>query len=214
MAFTPFRVRLGVSVDDQVWLLATSGVPSGTVFDDAPKGSLAADYTNGVLFQKTAAGTGSDKWSTQASQLTASNREPVRVVDTNTWATLSAAETELNDTVTPGSLGGVDVDQFADGDRILLTDLTTGNENVYVVTGTPGSAATLTEDGNSATDGDALWVQEGTNGDQQWFYDGSAWQHSLSGVLTQITNLTTFTGGTGTPDHGAGTSYISPRIVF
>jgi hypothetical protein len=218
MAEQLFITTQGFAVDDssgQLFsILPTNGAPGGDSShqDAAQVGSIALDSSTGALYQKTSSGSGTNKWTLSGSQLTATWRPPVRVVDASTWADIAAVQTELNDISTPGSIGGVDSDQFADGDRILITDLTSGNENVYIVTGTPGSSATLVEDQNSASDGDTVFVQEGTAGDQQYAYDGTGWFQVLGNLNSELGFIRSFIGksaaGSETPDYGAGTTYI------
>jgi len=211
---TEFGFRVYDEAENAVDVLISAGAPGGDASyqDSAGVGSLCLDRNNGDAYIKTSAGTGADKWAAQSSKLTASWREPVRVVDTTTFADIAAAQTELNDTATPGSIGGVDSDQFSDGDRILFTDLTTGTENVYIVTGTPGSGATLVEDANDASDGDVVRVNEGTGASSEYAYDGSAWLNVGGTTSDELGFLRAFIGkdaaGSETPDYGAGLDYI------
>jgi len=119
-------------------------------------------------------------------------REPVLVRDNTTYANIAAAEAAANVGDTVDGVG------IAVDDRILLTDLTTGNENVYIVSGSTG-AWTFTEDpANLATDGDAVLVQQGTYAEQQWVYDGAVWVQFGSGAgAAELGYLRSFVGKSG-----------------
>lgn len=222
MSIDLFRTTHGIDIqsDDlssNAYILQGVGIPGNRAIEnEAPQGSIymrVDDTTDGStpvdsslnklqLYWKHAAGSGADKWSVGASKEFVENavtgiswREPVRVLETTNYADITAVETELNDTGTPGNVGGVDSDQFADGDRILIADLTSGNTNVYVVTGTPGSGATLTEDSNAATDGDAVLINEGDHADQQWIFDGLSWIHfGSAGSAQELQYIRNFIG--------------------
>jgi len=132
-------------------------------------------------------------------------REPARVVDTSVWANITAVETELNDIGTPGNIGGLNSNLFINGNRILLTNLTVGDENVYVVNGNPGSGATLIEDSNTATAGDFVYILEGTGTGQLWSYNGTVWAMAGFGSAAEEAAIRAFIGkdapGAETPDY-------------
>lgn len=147
-------------------------------------------------------------------------RQPARVVDTSLWANIAAVETELNDIGTPGSIGGISSNLFIDGNRILLTNLVVGDENVYVVVGTPGFGATLVEDPNLATPGDVVYIIQGTGAGEILVYTGGAWVVSGSGSGAEEAFIRAFIGkdGTGaeTPDYAnptGGGSYTVGNII-
>ena len=79
------------------------------------------------------------------------------------------------------------------GARVLFTNFVTDNNNVYVVGGGSG-AWTFTEDSNTATDGDALLVQEGTSADEQWLYQGVAWAQFGGSSIAELGFIRTFIG--------------------
>lgn len=185
MAQDLFRVDLGVSIEDaltEAHIIHGNGVPGGdaALQDAAPIGSIYlrtdTETNNQQLYWKYRSTQNSAAdWEQSVSQsvLNAainglSWREPSKVIDSTTYADITAAETAANagDTV-----DGVTI---VAGDRILFADLTTGNDNVYVVGGTSG-AWTFTEDSNTATDGDTVLVQEGTNAEGQYTFDGTDW---------------------------------------
>jgi hypothetical protein len=117
-------------------------------------------------------------------------RTPFAANATETWATLAVVTTALNDQSTPGVIGGVNATAFTDGERINLLDLTTGTEGVYVVTGTPGSAATLVLETDTADD----------------------WANVTSGSQAELAFIRSFIGkasaGSETPDYGADVAVV------
>lgn len=166
----------GIGVGGPVWIISTAA-PGGDAGpqDDAPLGSYCVDSTNGKFYQKKTAGTGADKWvrlaSTEditAAQLALSTREPVLVTDHTVYANIAAAEVAANvgDTV-----DGVTIDV---GDRLLFDELTTGNKNVFIVSGSTG-AWTFTEEASTTTTGDAFFVQDGTDAGKQLMFNGTDW---------------------------------------
>ncbi len=189
-----YRIELedGTTVD----VLPVDGAPGGDgdVQDAAGPGSIALDYTNGTKYTKTAAGAGADKWTEEATKdyvdATAGGlswREPAKVFDSTSYANLAAAVSAMNS----GSVDGIAV---VDGDRILYDNITGENKNVFIVSGTPGSGATLVEDSNAASDGDAIFIQEGTNADKQFSYTGSAWVQVGGSTSSEIGFIRAFIG--------------------
>lgn len=223
MALDVFRVSLGFAIDEADGteaghILSGSGAPGGdgAEQDDAPVGSIYlrtdASSTISVVYQKITDTNAAADWVQSASKDYVDNlvnglswREPVLVRDNTTYADITAAETAANvgDTV-----DGVTITV---GDRLLFTDLTTGDENVYIVSGSSGNW-TFTEDDNAATDGDAVLVQEGTSADQQWVYDGTNWvQFGGASSNAELGFIRTFIGKTAA---GAETpTYSSTNIV-
>jgi len=136
-------------------------------------------------------------------------REPATVVDSSVWANIASVEAELNDIGTPGNIGGLSSNLFINGDRILLTNLTVGDNNVYIVNGTPGSGATLVEDTNLATAGDVVYIIEGTGAGSLWSYNGVTWVTSGSGSATEEADIRAFIGkdaiGAETPNYNTPT---------
>ena len=166
----------GIGVDGPVWL-KSAGAPGGDTGpqDAAIISSLCTDVTNGYLYCKNVTGSGADKWlrlvsqvDIEAAQLALSTREPVLVTCHTVYANIAAAVAAANvgDTV-----DGVTI---ADEDRILFDGLTTGNKNVFLVSGSTGDW-TFTEEASTATKGDALFVQDGTDAGKQMMFDGTNW---------------------------------------
>lgn len=172
-----FGIGLGLNLFsetgvDLASILTSAGAPSGltSAQDTAPLGSLILDNTTPALYQRTA------------------TRAALKATEPATWASISAAETELNDVSTPGSIGGVESTSFADGDRIYFQALTSGTSGVYIVTGTPGSAATLVAEADTAAD----WAPFG--GDSELAYIRSF--------------IGKGTAGSETPDYGASVTVV------
>lgn len=204
-----FDVERGFRIDTAATFTTGTGDPTA----DEPVGSVYLE-DDGTFWQKVAAGAGTANWRRMATEVYVDNaidgrswREPARAHDDDLYANVAAAETNLN--------GANDFDgvTLVEGDRVLLSNLTAGNENVYIVTGTPGAGATLVEDSNLATDGDALWVQEGTAyADTTWAYNGTAWVQFGAGDQTELAFIRAFIGkgaaGAETPAYSSN-NYIS-----
>ena len=207
-----FEARGGLSIGGAHFLSGT-GAPGGAAGrpDDALKGSMYLDETNGQMYLKKTTGTGADKWIRMQSQddldgalLGLSWREPGKVRDNTSYADLTAAETAMN----TGTIDGVTV---VEDDRILFDNVTGEEKNVYIVVGTPGAGATLVEDGNSATKGDALYLQDGTDAGKQYAYNGTDWVLQGSASQTELGFIHTFIGKSG---NGSETpAYASTNVV-
>lgn len=137
----------------------------------ATQGSLALDYSNGDLYYKNAAGSGTDKWKKVANTADIASdiswREPAKVHDDAT-ATIPTGITW------PATIDGVATVNI--GDRVLFSAISGGGgPNVYIASGA-SPAGTYVEDMNDETAGDRLYVQEGTDhAGSVWTYNGTAW---------------------------------------
>lgn len=190
MALNYFEAERGFSIDDQAVVIFHGSNPTvdldGVLSADVPIGSLYLNTTTGNVLTRTAiANDDETDWAVSADQdyvdsqlaTQVSWREPAVVCDSTTYANTAAAEAAMN----AGSPPGLDGEALADGDRVLLTDIpSTGSPssasgNVFIVTGTPGSGATLVEDANTATSGDTVYVESGTCAGQRLTYNGTAW---------------------------------------
>ena len=202
-----FEARGGIKIGAE--LISITGAPGlgDNYSDTASKGALCLDETNGQMFQKKMAGTGSDKWvriqnqdDVNAAIMGRSWRPPVTVMDDTVYAALSAAETAMNS----GTVDGVVV---AQGAEILYTNISTANQNVYIIAGVPGAGATLVEDSNDASKGDALYVQEGSHAGAEMGFNGSVWIKQGQASVTELGFMQTFVGksanGSETPDYGS-----------
>jgi hypothetical protein len=179
-------------------LLSGTGAPGGdSGFQDAaPIGSLymRTDVAGNALqtYSKSTATNSTADWIQLANKdyvdtavTGLSWREPVRVKDATTYANVAALPTG----------GTIDSVALADGDRVLFTDLTSGADNVYVWN---AGGSSWSVDVNTATDGDALLVQEGTSADQQWVFDGAAWvQFGGASSNAELGFIRSFIGKTG-----------------
>lgn len=207
MALDLFRIIKGLNIqsDDlsqSANILLGTGAPGGDAgsHDAATVGSiyLRTDVdTDGLqLYWKqgtanTAADwkQGTDKAYVDAVAQGLSWREPALVRDNTVYATIAAAQTAAN---VANTANGVTIQA---GDRLLFSNLTTGNDNVYVVSGSTG-AWTFTEDTNLATDGDAILIQSGTHAEQQWVFDGTTWIQFGSDLSTELAYVRAFIGKT------------------
>ncbi len=119
--------------------------------------------------------------------IASSNREPALVADGTNYASIPAAVTAANVADT------VDGVLITPGARLLFTDLTAGNENVYIVSGVSG-AWIFTEDTNLATDGDSVRIQEGTDAEGLYVFDGTQWILDGLAVDNELEDIRNFIG--------------------
>ena len=189
MALDLFRIRKGLSIDDNVNIYEGNGQPSGDALTDASIGSIWLDTSGtGAIWQRNsvATNTASD-WSKIASEefvrnelaTTVSWREPVAV--RSTQATLPAAGDNTVDGVT-----------VTDGMRVLFTD--PALNNVYIASGSPGNW-TWTEDTNAETPGDTVYVESGTDAGKRFTFNTSnAWGVTDQTSLDEHQNIRDFIG--------------------
>ncbi len=217
------RIAIGLAIEDddgtaRGHILSGTGAPGGDAGteDDAPIGSIYlrtdASASISAVYQKITDTNAVADWVQSASKDYVDSivnglswREPALTHETTLRADVTAAEVAANvgDTV-----DGVTI---AATDRILLSNLTAGNENIYIVSGSTGSW-NFTEDTNLATDGDALLIQEGTSAEQQWVYDGSAWVQIASTTgFAELAFIRTFIGKTAAGSETP--TYSSTNIV-
>ena len=202
-----FEARGGIKIGAEI--ISIAGVPGlGDAYSDATvKGALCLNETDGQMYQKKIAGSGADKWVRMQNQddvnaaiMGQSWRPPVQTVETTAYADLDAAETAVN----TGTIDGITV---VDTTRILFTNITGANDNVFIVTGTPGSGATLVEDSNDASKGDAVYVQAGSHAGAEMGFNGTVWVEQGRASITEIGFIQAFIGksvdGTETPDYGS-----------
>lgn len=223
MALDLFRVSAGLNIEnvdgtDGASVITSSGAPGGDagVEDAASVGTIYlrqdASASVSAVYQKITDTNNAADWVQSASKDFVdaainglSWREPVLVLDDTTYANIAAAVVAAN---VADLVDGVTI---VAGDRLLFTDLTSGNDNVYIVSGSTG-AWTFTEDTNLATDGDALLVQEGTKADQQWVFDGTIWvQFGGASAFNELAFIRTFIGKTASGSETP--SYSSQNIV-
>ncbi len=208
MGLSMFQIKKGINLDGLAQVMSGAGVP-GAAGDAslAPVGSLYLDVTNGQLYVKKSSGVGTDKWlrTQNSSDMAAalqgiSWREPAKLHVTTSYADLAAATTAMN----TGTLDGTAV---VANDRILFENITGVSKNIFVVTGTPGSGATLVEDTNTATKGDTVYVSSGTDAGKTFNYNGTVWVQQGAASSTEIGFLKAFVGksadGNETPDYAS-----------
>lgn len=179
-------IERGVELDNAAVVLPLIGAPGGGDSDVVGVGSIGLS-DNGNIYRKALAGTGADKWQVLESGTMTVWLEPALVKDDTSYASLAAAETAMN-------LGTVDGVAVAEGDRILYTNITGENQNVYIITGTVGAGATLVEDG-TPTLNDVIRIDDGTSALRGFYYNGTTWIDLNSGIYTSnqvITDGDTF----------------------
>lgn len=192
-----FRVgSKGIAIGTSIHILYGTTAPSGADADAAPVGSEWTDTITGYQYTKDTAGTGTDKWVKLATQADidaavsgSSWRDPALVRDNTAYLNIAGAVAAANIANT------VDGIVISAGSRLLITNLTTGNENVYIVSGSTGNW-TFTEDTRAATEGDLISILQGTSGGTQYRYDGSAWVLANQPDLDEIGYVHTFVGKT------------------
>jgi len=124
-------------------------------------------------------------------------REPVRVMDNSSTTLPTGTAVTIDDVV------------LANGDEVLFTNLSSSNNRVFILSGVGASLVWTTRaDGPGAgiaTDGDAIFVKEGTDrADTQWNYNGAAFvQFSGAGQIQAGVGLLK-TGNTLDVNLGAG----------
>lgn len=197
MALNYHDVEYGLAIGGKSISLSGSGAPAGTQADNADPGALYHDYTNGTVYRKTAAGAGN--W-TSISSVDISWREPARILDDASYANLAAAETAMN----AGAIQGV---SLVANDRVLLTNVTGSDKNVYIVTGTPGAGATYVQDSNNETTGDQIYIIGGTYAGRTYYFDGTNWIWINQADADELGYVRTFIGKSGagneTPDYSS-----------
>lgn len=197
MAQDYFDVGYGLSVNEKSSILNGSGAPSGTQADNASPGSLYQDYTNGTVYRKYAAGAGN--WQSLDAPVI-SWREPAKLYIPTAYANLAAAETDVN----TGTIQGYSI---LSGDRLLFDNITGSDKNVYIVTGTVGAGATLVQDSNDETEGDAVPITDGTYDGRLYKYNGSAWYWDGQATADEEGYIRSFIGkgaaGSEMPDYSS-----------
>ena len=199
MSISNFNTEIGISLgNEQVVMFFGAGPTALTGLTSAthPLGSTFHDVVNGTVYVRSAdAGDTVTDWTDMGNSSSGGDsswREPVKVLDDTTYATITEAETAANvsDTVDGIAIGV--------GDRVLLVTLTLGNSNVYVVSGATG-AWTFTEDTNAATVGDTVYVQDGTHNDTIFSFERSlVWSTpgGSAGNTIELNHIRTFIGKT------------------
>lgn len=205
MSLELFKIALGLDIEaadasSHANILQGPGTPGGdgAEQDAAPIGSvfLRTDVETNNLqmyYKYRTTQNAFGDWETVASSSLVnaaingvSWRDPVTVIDNTPYAALAALP-----------VGGVvDGVTLSDGDRVLFTDITGSNNNVYIWDST---LLTWTEDTNLATDGDTVLGQDGTAAEQQWTFDGTTWvQTGGASNANELAFIRDFIGKNGT----------------
>ena len=182
-----FQIYRGLEIDETVQYLQGAGAPGAGDSGNALVGSVYTDNLNGDIWTKITAGVGVQHWSKMASEAWVSNnisgtiswREPVAVIDTTT-TTLP----------TGPSAGVIDGVTLVDGDRVLFAGLT-GVPNVYIY---DAIGENFTQDTNSLSQGDTVYVDGGTSGGTRWTYNGTAWVRFDSASLDELAYIRAYDG--------------------
>jgi hypothetical protein len=188
MALQYFDIYKGLTVDGSEALLSGSGAPSL----DAALGAMYEDITNGKVYIKVTAGTGTDKWETVATEEYVTNavsgtiswREPVVAHDDSTTVIASA----------PTTVDGV---ALAANDRVLFSAISAGDgKNIYIYNG--AGVGDFTEDTNNETTGDTAYVEGGTAyGGHRFTYNGTDWVRTDQASQDELGEIRTFVGKSG-----------------
>jgi len=204
MALSLFEVEKGF-LHNGAAILAGAGAPPGTGdTGDAGIGSFYQDTSNGALYYKTTAGAGAGNWTRLAGAdeiaTGISWREPVVVIDTTT---------DPLPTGTAGNPITVDGVSVTDGGRVLFAGLTGGDgKNVYIYDQTAG---TFSEDVNTESEGDTVYVEDGTGAGRTYVYDGTNWVRSNQTDLDELGFIRSFIGkaaGNELPSYSS-TTYVT-----
>lgn len=191
MAESFFQIYRGLEIDELVQYLQGAGSPGTGDSGNAPVGSVYTDNLTGDVWSKITSGVGVQHWSKLASQTWVTNsvagavswREPVQVISSATTLPTGPSSTVI-DGVT-----------LADGARVLFSSLTSGTPNVYVY---DLATETFTEDNNSLSQGDTVYVDAGTSGGTRWTWNGTAWVRFDSSSLDELQYIRDFIGKSAT----------------
>ena len=206
MALDLFRIRKGLSIDDNVNIYEGNGQPSGDALTDASIGSIWLDTSGtGTIWKRNSVATNTvSDWEKIATEefvrnelaTTVSWREPVAV--RSTQSTLPAAGDNTVDGVT-----------VTDGMRVLFTD--PALNNVYIASGSPGNW-TWTEDSNAETPGDTVYVESGTDAGKRFTFNTSnTWGVTDQSSLDEQQYIRDFIGKDGTGVESP--NYTSTNVV-
>ncbi len=182
-----FQIYRGLEIDETVQYLQGAGAPGAGDSGNALPGSVYTDNLNGDIWTKITAGVGVQHWSKMASETWVNNnisgtiswREPAVVIDTTT--------TTLPTGPAAGVIDGV---TLVDGDRVLFSGLS-GVPNVYIYDST---SEAFTQDINSLSQGDTIYIDSGTNGGTRWTYNGTAWVRFDSASLDELAYIRAYDG--------------------
>jgi len=201
MSQSTFRAELGFGVVDAdgvdlAQFISETGAPgSTTLTDNAPIGSTYSDATSGLMYRKNAAGAGASKWIKILDENSGASSgltwlEPAELYVPDVFANLAAAEAYVN-AITQQTY------TIADQDRLLFDGITGQNKNIFVVSGTPGSGATLVESDHApALGGDQVFIEHGDSAGVQFAYNEvpDTWTKNNQSNLDELGFIRTFIG--------------------
>lgn len=82
---------------------------------------------------------------------------------------------------------------LADGDRVLFSNVTTGSDNIYIWN--VGTTSWSEDPLNPVTDGDAVFVREGSEADALYFFNGTSWvKYADDNSYAELAYLRAFMG--------------------
>ncbi len=201
MSQSTFRAELGFGVVDAegvdlAQFISEAGVPgSTTLTDNAPIGSTYSDATSGLMYRKNAAGAGTSKWIKILDENSGASSgltwlEPAELYVPDVFANLAAAEAYVN-AITQQTY------TILDQDRLLFDGITGSNKNIFIVSGTPGSGATLVESAHApAEGGDQVFIEHGNAAGTQYAYNEvpDTWTKNNQSNLDELGFIRTFIG--------------------
>lgn len=208
MAQSNHEVSKGLSIRNETTggnIVVTQGSGTGDINGASvavyPVGSEYTDAATGLTYKRTgSSGIGLTDWEILATQQYVNGliswREPVLVRDNTVYADITAAETAAN------VADEVDGETIQAGDRLLFSNLTSGADNVYLVSGSTG-AWTFTEEPNTASPGDRLYVELGTYANEIFTYNAAGkWvadltETSATGATLAATAINSVATGSG-----------------
>lgn len=183
-----FRINRGLELDESVQYLQGAGSPGAGDSANAQVGSFYLNNLNGEAWTKVSAGSGLSHWSQVASQTWVQNntagaiswREPVIVISTSVITALPSGP----------SAATIDTIPLSTGDRVLFAGYA-ADPNVYIY---DSVNETFTEDTNSLSQGDTVYVDAGTNGGTRWTWNGTAWVRFDSSSLDELGFIRAYDG--------------------
>jgi hypothetical protein len=192
MSLDFFRIERGLELDELVQYLQGAGAP-GTGGDTAAAlvGSVYTDNTDGAIYTKITAGTGTDKWQKLASESYVNNavgatiswREPAVVRDNTATSLLVGTPTQ------PITVDGISI---TNNQRVLFAALTGGDgKNIYIYDQANG---VFVEDTNNETNGDAVYIQSGTSAGKTFVFNSTNWVQSDQSSLDEDGYIRAFIG--------------------
>lgn len=213
MAEQLFDTNLGYSVSNDetgeaVWsFVVLTGIPGDpglpaeelTRSNEVKQGSWAVNIASGLEYRKIGAGSGADKWELKPTQAAITQAvggdswlDPVILKDETVYVNLAAAEAAIN-------TGVLQTVTLLDQHRIVFTGITGEDKDVFVINGTPGSGATLVQDGDGPSNNDVVRVDEGDCAGHELHYNATdgTWKRSNQPTKDEFGFIHAYVGKTG-----------------